>query len=183
MGSHLWCYLIAGEALDWPLLARRLCATLNGQVPREEREAVLRGFFPRPVSEGELRRSLGPEKFRAYMNFWYGVQVERALQEVEEGMVRKEAVAQGRMPEQGWVKEVAFARLYGEPYSVLHTHFCRERGLPPARPFTRAEANHFTYHLFRRRLAISVPERAASDTRRGLERFVYLQSLYLRRRL
>lgn len=180
IGNQRWRYLIAGEALDWPLLARRLCAEINGQVPHNEKEAVFQGFFPRPVSEGELKRCIGIDKFRAYLNFWYGVQVEQALQEVEEAQIRKETIARGRIPG-GWLREQAFARLYGEPYSALRARFCQERGLPISHPFTRDEAYEFTYRLFRHRLATSVPERAASDTRKGLERLAQLQALYLRR--
>ncbi|MFN3974676.1 MAG: hypothetical protein ACK4K2_05325 [Dehalococcoidia bacterium] len=182
IGCQRWRYLIAGEALDWPLLARRLCAETNGQVPHNEKEVVFQGFFPRPVSEEELKRSMGIDKFRAYLNFWYGVQVEQALQEAEEAQARKEAVARGRVPS-AWVREEAFARLYGEPYSALRAQFCQERGLPISHQFTRDEAHEFTYRLFRRRLAISVPERAASDTRKGLERLSSLQAAYLCRRL
>ncbi|GBD11563.1 hypothetical protein HRbin23_01230 [bacterium HR23] len=180
VGRHRWRYLVAGEALDWPLLARRLCADTDGLVPVEEKETVFLGFFPRPVSEGELRRALGMEKFRAYLNFWYGVQVEQALQEVEEARVRKEHLSRGRVPG-AWLREEAFTRLYGEPYSVLRARFCQERGWSPSHPFTRTEANEFTYSLFRLRLSISVPERVASDTRRGLEHLARLQSAYFRR--
>lgn len=180
VGNQRWRYLVAQEALDWPLLARRLCAEINGQVPPEEKASVLQGFFPRPVSEGELRRSLGVDKFRAYLNFWYGVQVEQALQEAEEAQVRKEVLARGHVPG-AWLREEAFARLYREPYSVLRARFCQEHGWPQSHPFTRAEANEFTYRLFQRRLALSVPERAASDTRKGLERLARLQAAHLRR--
>lgn len=180
IGTQHWRYLIAGEALDWPLLAQRLCAEINGQVPQEEKETVFQGFFPRPVSEAELRRSLGVDKFRAYLNFWYGVQVEQALQEAEETQVRKETVSRGRVPGE-WLREEVFTRLYGEPYSALRARFCQEHGLPLSRPFTRADAHEFTYRLFQRRLALSVPERAASDTRKGLERLAQLQALHLRR--
>ncbi|MDW8119705.1 MAG: hypothetical protein RMK40_03530 [Chloroflexota bacterium] len=180
VGRQRWRYLIAGEALDWPLLACRLCSAMNGHVPQEEKESVMRGFFPRPVSEGELRRALGVEKFRAYLNFWYGVQVEQALQAAEEAQVRKEIVVSGRRPG-ARVREEAFARLYGEPYSVLRARFCQERGWPPGQPFSRAEAHEFTYRLFQRRVATSVPERAASDTRRGLEHLARIQATHLRR--
>ena len=34
-------YFIAGEAFDWQLLAQRLCASLNGLIPKDEKEDLL----------------------------------------------------------------------------------------------------------------------------------------------
>ena len=83
-------YLIQGEALDWLLLAERLCSELNGAIPVGARETLLfEGRLPPEVSDDTFRRLIGATKHRAYLNYWYGVVLEEALQLAVEEEVRK----------------------------------------------------------------------------------------------
>jgi hypothetical protein len=84
-------YLVGGEAFDWLLLAERLCEELSDLIPREEYEAlVFFGRLPSELSEEEFRRLMGHAKYRAHLNYLYGVTLEEMLHLVVEEDVRKE---------------------------------------------------------------------------------------------
>ena len=161
-------YLLDGEAFDWLVLAERLLAEVDGQVPEEEKSQLLSsGEFPRTLSEDDLRGLLGPEKYSAYLNYWYGVVVEQAV------MRSAEEEEQKRLPVRGTrarrqAAERAFRRVYGEGREELHRRFRGERGYEEAASVTATEAKEFTYWLFKHRLITGEGERVASDTRKGL---------------
>ena len=156
-------YLIQGEALNWPLLGQRLLREVDAPIPATQRERLLKGFFPPDLSHHDVRRLLGAEKHRAFLNYWYGVVVEHALQKAVEGEVRKERVSRGLSP-RGPVAEQAFKKIYNEPKSALLARFRdSEEGTPSD------EGSAFTYWLFKLRLSQCEKERVASDTRKGLE--------------
>ncbi len=78
-GRH-WRYLIDNEAFDWLLLAERLLLESGDAVPEQERNALL--FNDRPpqrLNKDEMKSLMGPAKYRAYLNYLYGVLVEEAL--------------------------------------------------------------------------------------------------------
>src|SRR4030042_6815686 len=84
-------YLIAGEAFDWLLLAERLCSEVDGLFPEEEKSDLL--FFamlPVELSPKEFKKLIGEAKYRAYLNYFYGVVVEEALILAVEEEVYKE---------------------------------------------------------------------------------------------
>ncbi len=161
-------YLLDGEAFDWLVLAERLLAEVDGLVPEAEKLQLLAtGEFPRTLSEDELRGLLGPEKYSAYLNYWYGVVVEQAV------MRSAEEEEQKRLPVRGTrarrqAAERAFRRVYGEGREELHRRFRGERGYEEAASVTATEAKEFTYWLFKHRLITGEGERVASDTRKGL---------------
>ena len=158
-----YCYLIQGEALNWPLLGQRLLREVDAPMPAVQRERLLKGFFPPDLSRHVVRRLLGAEKHRAFLNYWYGVVVEHALQKAVEGEVRKERVSRG-LSARGQVSERAFQEIYNEPRSALLARFCdSEEGTPSD------DGSAFTYWLFKLRLSQCEKERVASDTRKGLE--------------
>ncbi len=156
-------YLIQGEALNWPLLGQRLLREVDAPIPATQRERLLKGFFPPDLSRHDVRRLLGAEKHRAFLNYWYGVVVEHALQKAVEGEVRKERVSRGLSP-RGPVAEQAFKKIYDEPKSALLARFQDSEGATPS-----DDGSAFTYWLFKLRLSQCEKERVASDTRKGLE--------------
>ena len=69
-------YLLGGEAFDWLLLAERLCDAVapDGLLPREEVEALLVAEqWPVAMDAERFAARLGPAKYRAHLNFVYGV--------------------------------------------------------------------------------------------------------------
>ena len=158
-----YSYLIQGEALNWPLLGQRLLREIDLPIPAAQRERLLKGFFPADLSRHDVRRLLGAEKHRAFLNYWYGVVVEHALQKAVEGEVRKEQMSRGLSP-RGQVAEQAFKKIYNEPRSALLARFQDSEGETPS-----DEGSAFIYWLFKLRLSQSEKERVASDTRKGLE--------------
>jgi hypothetical protein len=168
VGDRQYRYLVGGEAFDWLLLAERLCEALDGFLPPEEQEALL--FFGRPpldITEEEFRRLIGYAKYRAHLNYLYGVVVEEVLQLVVEEDLRKDQLSRV------WEKRSppdaeAFQHIYGRGQQELLREFRQERGLPQAETVSLAEAQEFTYWLFKRRVRWNDPARVASDTHRAL---------------
>ena len=89
--GRLYRYVIQGEAFDCLLLAERMCAALGDSAQNQEIEDLLfKGRFPAYVNEESLKNLLGYNKYRGYLNFWYGVVVEQALHLAVEEEVRKD---------------------------------------------------------------------------------------------
>ena len=164
--GRLYRYLIGGEAFNWLLLAERLCKALTDVTPQDEREALLmHGRFPIEVSEEEFRRLLGPAKHRAHLNFFYGVQVEQALQLGVAQEVHKEQQCQ--IWENGHIDEEVCNRIYGATRQELLEKFRQTGGLS-GDELSSGGSHEFTYWLFKHRVSNADPARVASDTRKGL---------------
>ncbi len=167
-------YMIGGEAFDWLLLAERLCEALDDLTAAEEREALLmHGRFPTEVSEETFRRLLGAAKYRAHLNFRYGVQVEEALQLSVAQEVEKDRLS--RVWENGHIDDDVCSRIYGATRRELFARFQREQGLS-GDSVSLGDLHEFTYWLFKHRVNNADPARVASDTRKGLAMFSRMQA-------
>ncbi len=161
-------YLIDGEAFDWLLLAERLCAEADSLIPEGARDSLLfHGRLPEEVTPQEFRRLLGPAKYSGYLNFYYGVVVEEALQLAVEEEVHKERHAKG-FAYAGDESAEAFERLYQASQDALLVHFLQQKGYPDTGRLTYGQYQEFTYWLFKHRLKTSVAPKVASDTTKGL---------------
>lgn len=175
VGERRYRYLVGGEAFDWLLLAERLCEALDGLLPPEEEEALL--FFgraPLDITEEEFRRLVGYAKYRAHLNYFYGVIVEDVLRLVVEEDLRKDQLSRV------WEKHPpadseAFQHIYGRGQNELLEEFRQEQRLSQAENLSLAEAHEFTYWLFKRRLRWCDPARVASDTHRALAKLRRLE--------
>ncbi len=170
-------YLIHGEALDWLSLAERLCCEMDGAIPEEEKEDLLfLGKLPEEVSPEVFRESIGATKHRAYLNYWYGVTVEEALQLATEEEVRKRYRAKGYPDSEDFVEE-AFTHLYDATRSDLIKEFREAFHLTLRQQLALSDLKEFTYWLFKRRLGMWDPARVASDTRKGIRRLRLLEEI------
>ena len=168
-GRH-YRYLIAGEAFDWLLLAERLCEELGEVVPPDEQEALLFfGRFPIDLGPWEFQRIIGRAKYRAHLNYWYGVLVEEALLlEAEERSAKDRAsVGLGRG---GSHQDAGCFWVYGETQEELLLRFFEERGVSFTGRISLTDLRDFTYWCFKYRLKHRDPAKVASDTRLGLQR-------------
>lgn len=162
-------YLIGGEAFDWLLLAERLCTEISDRIPQHEMEGLLfYGLTPNDINEEELRQAIGNAKYRAHLNYFYGILVEEALQLAIEDDLNKEkhghVWANGQHPE-----DSVYTRLYGHTQEDLLTAFYRQRKSADAPlEISLSDVKDFTYWLFKYRLRRCDPARVASDTSRGL---------------
>ena len=174
-------YLIQGEAFDWLLLAERFCSELDGLVPQEDWERLLfSGELPEKVEPELFRDLLGTNKYRAHLNYWYGVVVEEALQLAVEEEVRKRHLARCYADSEDLVEE-AFSQLYGSTRSVLLEEFRLQAHIPRHRALSISDVKEFTYWAHKRRLKIWDPARVASDTMKGIKRLRLLQQQAARR--
>jgi hypothetical protein len=112
-------------------------------------------------------RSIGPDKYRNYLNYFYGVTIEEALLlATEEELLKADAGVFGR---DSRAAEDAYQHLYGASVRRLRGEFSAERGLDARQPLAFDEYKEFTYWLFKRRVRTSHPARVASDTKKGLQ--------------
>ncbi len=161
-------YLIAGEAFDWLLLAERLCQTVDGLLPNDEKTALL--FYGKPPLElppEQFKELIGSAKYHQYLNYFYGITVEEALILAVQEEVRKERWALGLGREKETTNE-AYRRIYGTTKAILLRHFRRDKGSPQLKSISLTELKEFTYWLFKYRLKHCDKARVASDTKKAL---------------
>ena len=166
-GHHL-LYLIEGEAFDWLLLAERLTDEISRFIPEEERINLL--FFdlpPMELSREEFKKSIGPSKYRAYLNYLYGVLVEENLISAVVDEIRKERLASGLKKHED-ILDKAYRRIYGDNQQSLLDSFRKEKRYPKRKSITLSEMKEFTYWLFRYRIKRCDKSRVASDTKKAL---------------
>ena len=166
-GCH-YCYLIDNEAFDWLLLAERLCQEISDVVPGKERIELL--FFDRPplvLSKEKFRGLMGTAKYRAYLNFLYGVLVEEALILAVVDEIRKERRSFSSHTYEDELDQ-AFNRVYGASQRVLLDEFRKERQYPKRKFTSLGELKELTYWLFKYRLKHCDKSRVASDTKKAL---------------
>jgi len=181
-GRH-YCYLIDNEAFDWLALASRLCEDVDGLVP--ESEVINFLFFDRaPVelSREEFENLIGTPKYKAYLNFLYGVLVERFLILATTDEVRRERRVLGLNNDNGTNDEV-FKRIYGATQSELLKKFREEKGYRQLPSISLSELNEFTYWLFKYRVKTQEKSRIASDTKKALVKLHSLLRLKAKTRL
>lgn len=164
-------YLLLGEAFDWLVLAGRILPEVDGLIPDEEKDTLLfQGRLPEDVPETEFRNLLGPEKYSAHLNYFYGVVVEESLLLAVEEEIRKERRSHG-LPDSEDIVEVAHHQLYGDTREALLSAFRQELGRPQSPSISSlTELKEFTYWAFKRRVNSADSARVASDTKKGLER-------------
>lgn len=163
-----YVYLIDGEAFDWLLLAERLCAEIADAVPEDElRDLLFSGKLPQDISDGEFREAIGDAKYHAYLNYLYGVTVEKFVLLAVEDEIRKERQALVLSVE-GDGEEDAYQRLYGAGQEVLLDLFRAEKGYERSDSIGLDELQEFTYWLFKYRLSKQDKARVASDTAKGV---------------
>lgn len=176
IGGRRYRYLVGGEAFDWLLLAERILDELADVVPASEKDALL--YHARPpeeISSDDFRRAIGPAKYRAYLNYLYGITVEEALQLTYEEGLEKERRA--HVWSGDGLETTVYQRIYGAGRDALLAQFRGERGLSMSETISLDELKEFTYWLFKYRLRTCAPPRVASDTTRGLERLAKLEAL------
>ncbi len=161
-------YLIGDEAFDWQALGRRLCSAVYGLLPEEEVDCFLTsGVPPVDVPAVDLKRLLGANKYQGYLNYLYGVVIERCLLLATAEEVKKEWQSQCyRGPS---LPDEVCHRVYGTGYRELVYVFRREA--PDVHYDLRdiAGRKEFTYFLFKHRVRTADGARLASDTKKGLE--------------
>ncbi len=161
-------YLIGFEAFDWLALANRLCAEARDLIPADELETLLfTGRFPKSVPESDFKDILGSDKYSAYLNFFYGVEVEMALQHAVESEVEKRFYAGGRQYVADHM-DAAYQRIYRSSRAELLAAHRDDWGRPHRPIASMTEIKEFTYWLFKRRLRVSDKAKIASDTRKGI---------------
>jgi len=161
-----YLYLVGGEAFDWLRLAERLCDEISESIPGDELNNLL--FFDRPpvvLSEQEFKTALGPSKYRAYLNYLYGVLIEQALLLATIYEIRKASIVP-LSPEEEAAR--AYRRIYRAELNDLLNAFQKEMKYPHRKSLTLTEMKEFTYWLFRYRVKTSEKSRVASDTKKAL---------------
>jgi len=169
LSNRTYCYLIAGEAFDWLLLAERLCEAVDGFLPDTEKAAFLfHGEPPLDLSPEEFKEYIGHGKYHQYLNYYYGITVEEALILAVEEEVRKERRSSGIYKDKDTTNE-AYRRIYDATKAVMLRRFRNEKRYPQLKSIRLNELKEFTYWLFKQRLKQSDKAKVASDTKKALD--------------
>ncbi len=177
-------YLVAGEAFDWKRLALRVCGEIPQTLPLDQ--AIEWLMTPDPcggIPPQDMMRLIGSERYRAHLNYYYGVIVERTLQvAVEIELMKRLEHSVGIACENG-LTDAVFINLYDDKEAHLLSLFKGNdddcNGGVVSIPIV--EYDEFTYWLFKRRLAISDKARLASDTKKGIDQLERMYIYYQRR--
>jgi hypothetical protein len=178
-GRH-YQYLVDNEAFDWLVLTERLCEELDGLIPEKDRTNLL--FFGMPpieLSKDQFKNLIGPSKYQAHLNYFYGILVERFLLLSVTEEIRKKKRVSGLNNDNGVVDE-AYQRIYGATQSALLKQFRKERHYPRLRSIRLSELNEFTYWLFKYRIKMCDKSCVASDTNKALTKLHELLDLKAR---
>jgi hypothetical protein len=178
-GRH-YRYLVDNEAFDWLVLAERLCEELDGLIPEKERINLL--FFDIPpveLSKDEFKNLIGASKYQAYLNYFYGILVEKFLILAVAEEIRKKKRVLGLNSDNEIVDE-AYQRIYGATQFALLKQFRKERHYPHLRSIGLSESNEFTYWLFKYRIKGRDKSCVASDTKKALTKLHELLDLKAR---
>jgi len=168
-GKRTYCYLIDGEAFDWLLLAERLCETVDGLLPDEEKIALLfHGKPPVDLTQDEFKELIGNSKYRQYLNYFYGITIEESLILAVLEEVRKERHVFGSNEDE--TTEEAYRRIYGLTDQALLERFRADKNYPQVKALGLTQLKEFTYWLFKFRLQHCDKAKVASDTKKALER-------------
>jgi hypothetical protein len=160
-------YLVAGEAFDWLRLAQRLLAEVPELLPlREVEQLLVFGIAPDGTSEEDFEAAIGSQKYRAHLNFQYGVVVEEVLLLAVELELQKAGrlSGSGRPP-----PEVeAYERVYGKTLDELQVLYRGETDGRLGERVTQQELQEFTYWCSKYRMRHCEPAKVASDTRKAM---------------
>ena len=179
--GRLLNYFIAGEAFDWPLLAQRMLNEMGDGVPGDEKDELLfSGKFPRRFDTERVQELLGGDKHRAYLNYYYGVTVEEALQLACELEAEKHDASNGVRYRSDYSEE-AFPRIYRKSRPELLQMFRESDGSGPDSLSSMAEHRAFTYWLFKYRWSNSDKAKIASDTTKGLRQLERMTNVIKRK--
>jgi hypothetical protein len=168
--NRRYAYLIGQEAFDWLLLAERLLDDTDDLILSKEKEDLLfNGKPPIPMTSNLFREMIGPHKYRAHLNFLYGVIVEQALQQLTLEEFTKGTQNQISREEQ--LEQSTFESLYNSPRELLYSEFREAMVGTQMEHSPIEEHNSFTYWLFKKRVKLADPSRLASDTLKGIRTF------------
>lgn len=174
--GRVYRYLIDDEAFDWLLLAERLCEAVDTLLPGDEKEALLfHGRPPVDLTLEQARGLIGSQKYTQYLNYFYGIIVEKTLILAVQEEVRKERLLLAYGGGHDEANE-AYRRIYGTTKAVLLRRFRREKNYSQLRSITLAELKEFTYWLFKYRLRQCDKAKVASDTKKALEQLKRLRA-------
>jgi hypothetical protein len=167
-GQH-YHYLVAGEAFDWLLLAERLCKEVDGLIPEQElMDLLFFGKLPEEISREDFKELIGGAKYHAYLNYFYGIVVERAIiLAVEEEIIKESRTHVFSRDDEGFAD--SYYRVYGASLDTLLHRYRRDKAYPESENMSLTQLQEFTYWLFKYRLATCDKARVASDTKKGLE--------------
>jgi hypothetical protein len=178
-GRH-YRYVVDNEAFDWLVLAERLCAEVDGLIPEDELINLL--FFDRSpieLSREEFKNLIGAPKYKAYLNYLYGILVEKFLILAVTEEIRKKKRVLG-LNSNSEVVDEAHHLIYSDSQLTLLRQFRKEKHHPQPKSISLSELDEFTYWLFKYRIKVRDKSRVASDTKKALTKLYEILNLKTR---
>jgi len=164
-------YFISEEAFDLFLLAERICTCtkIKNLIPPDEIiYLIVHNKFPSDFDCNQIKTILGFEKYRAHMNFFYGITVEEGLQLATELEIYKNKTSVGISNSMVTSEEI-FNKIYGDSDLNLIKQFSKSKNNRSKKKITLTEYKEFTYWLFKYRIRNSDKAKLASDTNKAIK--------------
>lgn len=187
-------YFIGGEAFNWKRLAERLIAGVAVDIKDSYLLEAMQGWLYSDhvfggFEENEFRRTLGIYKWRAHLNYFYGVYLERCLFTVVQHRIHRRRFARGMSPSDD-AAEDAFLGLYNEDEATLWQSFVEESDCVGDRSSGNGSLDasrslsvddEFMYWLFKRRVGSTNRPQVAYEIQQGLEMVALIEDADVRR--
>ena len=170
-------YFISEEAFDLFLLAERICTCtkIKNLIPSDEIiNLIVHNKFPSDFDYNQIKAILGFEKYRAHMNFFYGITVEEALQLATELEIYKNKTSAG-ISNFIVTSEEIFNKIYGDSDLNLIKQFFKSKNNRSKKKFTLTEYKELTYWLFKYRIRNSDKAKLASDTKKAIKQLKLME--------
>tara|TARA_Y100001934_G_C12292879_1_gene745772 strand:- start:913 stop:1590 length:678 start_codon:yes stop_codon:yes gene_type:complete len=164
-------YFISEEAFDLFLLAERICISpkIKNLIPSDEiTNLVVQNKFPPSFDTKKIKTILGFEKYRAHMNFFYGITIEETLQLATELEIYKNKASIGIANSTVTLEEI-FNKIYGDSDINLIKKFFKSKNKRTKKKFSLTEYKELTYWLFHFRIQNSDKAKLASDTKKAIK--------------
>ena len=159
-------YWVSGEAFNWELLARRLLLSTNEINSDSALDQLLTEPFVLPGGDQSMiTHFFSPQKYKAHLNFLYGVMLEEVIINVNELSAAKEILSQlsHETP-----LDTTYLNLYAHNYEDFIKLYQYENKLNFEEFSCLYDYQEFLYWSWKYRIRKSTPEKIAYDTQTGI---------------
>ena len=159
-------YWVNDEAFNWHLLASRLIFSITETTNKQILNELLHSTYLLPGSDqGKIINLFPPDKYRAHLNFIYGVVLEEVIICFNEMEKHKDVINQFHASD---VINAVYLDLYGYNFSEFIRIYEFEKKIKLDKFDSLYSHYDFLYWSWKYRLKKSTPEKIAYDSQSGI---------------
>tara|TARA_Y100001970_G_scaffold225688_1_gene278739 strand:- start:18142 stop:18807 length:666 start_codon:yes stop_codon:yes gene_type:complete len=159
-------YWIDDEAFNWHLLATRIIFSLNEETNKKPLNAFLHSTYLLPGSDQrKIINLFPPDKYRAHLNFIYGVVLEEVIICFNEMEKNKDIINQFHASD---AINAVYLDLYGYNFSEFKRIYEFEKKIKLDKFDSLYSYYDFLYWSWKYRIKKSTPEKIAYDSQSGI---------------